>query len=159
MSTTSKPRLRYWRTSKCTLVTSGQVASSTFNSRASAPLRTWRETPCALKITVADGGTSAQVVHEHRAAFSQALHHHAVMHDFVAHIDRRAVFFQRAFNDFYRAVDAGAKTPRVGEQDLHSRNYTRKGARGRTKLSKMTPPAPMVIAESARLNAGKYQWR
>jgi hypothetical protein len=31
------------------------------------------------------------------------------MHDFVAHIDRRSVFLESAFDDLDRSFDAGAK--------------------------------------------------
>ena len=44
----------------CTLVTSGQVASNTLKPRAAASLRTACDTPCALKTSVAPGGTSAR---------------------------------------------------------------------------------------------------
>jgi len=37
--------------------------------------------------------------------------------DFVAHVDRRAEFFQRALDDGDGAVDAGAETARVGEKN------------------------------------------
>src|SRR5215467_1829731 len=45
--------------SRCTLVTSGQVASMTRNPRRRASWRTAGETPCALKMTVASSGTSS----------------------------------------------------------------------------------------------------
>jgi hypothetical protein len=32
------------------------------------------------------------------------------VHDFVVHVDRRAIRFQRKFNDIYRADDTGAKS-------------------------------------------------
>src|SRR5215469_1812696 len=44
--------------SKCTLVTSGQVASMTWSPRPFASWRTAGDTPWALKITVASSGTS-----------------------------------------------------------------------------------------------------
>jgi hypothetical protein len=37
--------------------------------------------------------------------------------DFVAHVDRRAEFFQRALDDGDGAVDAGTEAARVGEKD------------------------------------------
>src|SRR5712692_2677209 len=45
--------------SRCTLVTSGQVASITRSPRRRASWRTAGETPCALKMTVASSGTSS----------------------------------------------------------------------------------------------------
>src|SRR5690606_226417 len=44
----------------------------------------------------------------------------AVVHDLVAHVDRRAEGLQRALDDLDRAIDAGTETTRVGEQDLHA---------------------------------------
>ena len=54
-------------------------------------------------------GDLAQFVDEHCAAFTQALHHEAVVHDLVAHVDRRAEGIERALDDLDRAVDAAQK--------------------------------------------------
>jgi len=45
----------------------------------------------------------------------EALHHVAVMDNFMAHIDRRAVFGERQFDDLDRPVDAGAEAARGRE--------------------------------------------
>ena len=50
---------------------------------------------------------------EHRPLFFQILHHETVMYHLVAHINRRPMHSQRPFDDFDRAVDAGAKTAGV----------------------------------------------
>ena len=42
------------------------------------------------------------------AAAAKLVDNVAVVHDFLAHVDRRAVRFQRKFNDIYRADDTGA---------------------------------------------------
>ena len=42
-----------------------------------------------------------------------------VVHDLVAHIDRRTVFLQRALDDLDRAHDAGAEAAGLGQNDLH----------------------------------------
>src|SRR5262245_57055633 len=47
----------------------------------------------------------------------EALHHIAVMDDFMAHIDGRAVFGERKLDDLDRAVHAGAKTAGRGQID------------------------------------------
>jgi hypothetical protein len=41
------------------------------------------------------------------------------MDDFVANIDWRTELFERALNDGDGALDAGAETTRIGEDDLH----------------------------------------
>jgi hypothetical protein len=43
------------------------------------------------------------------------------MDDFVAHIDRRAIFFDRALDDDDCAVDACAKAARGGDQQVEQR--------------------------------------
>ena len=51
----------------------------------------------------------------------QPLDHDAVMDDFVADIDRRAIFRQGQFDDPNRPFHAGAKPARGGEQQLEMR--------------------------------------
>ena len=112
--------LAQWRaTSICTLVTSGQVASNTAGRARAASSRTACETPCALKITVAPSGTSASSSTNTAPRGAQVFHHVAVVHDLVAHVDRRAERLQRALDDLDGAVDAGAETAGIGQQDLH----------------------------------------
>jgi len=57
-------------------------------------------------------GAVVQFLDKDRALVSQAVDHEFVMHDFVAHIDRRAPFFQGHFHDLDGAVHAGAKAAR-----------------------------------------------
>jgi hypothetical protein len=47
------------------------------------------------------------------------------VHDLVAHIDRRAVFLQRAFDDLDGADNAGAETAGLGEDNFHRQNTSR----------------------------------
>jgi len=63
-------------------------------------------------------GTLLQLLDEHRPYRAQAVDHMAVVHDLVAHIDRRAVLLDRPFDDLDRAVDPGAKTAGTGKQDF-----------------------------------------
>ena len=66
-----------------------------------------------------------QLLDEHRAEVLQALDHIAVVHDLVAHIDRRAVFLQRQHDDLDRAVDAGAEAAGLAEPDRQRRLWRR----------------------------------
>jgi hypothetical protein len=43
------------------------------------------------------------------------------VHDFVAHVDRRAESFQRALDNGDGALDTGTETAGIGEKDLHDR--------------------------------------
>ncbi|MCY1177922.1 hypothetical protein D9M73_182480 [compost metagenome] len=60
-----------------------------------------------------------QLFDEDGATITQVFHHELVVHDFVAHVDRRAEHVQRAVDDLDRAVNAGAEAAGVGEFDLH----------------------------------------
>ncbi len=60
-----------------------------------------------------------EVLDKARALGLQALHHVLVVHDLVAHIDRRPEFLQRPFDDLDGAHDAGAETTRLGENHFH----------------------------------------
>ncbi len=56
------------------------------------------------------------VVDEDRAGLGQRLHHVAVVHDLVPHVDRGAVLLQRPLDGFDGAVHAGAVAARLGQQ-------------------------------------------
>ena len=60
-----------------------------------------------------------QIVDEMRALGPETLDHVAVVHDLVAHIDRRPVFVQRALDNVDGALDSGAETPRLGKNHPH----------------------------------------
>ena len=60
-------------------------------------------------------GAVVQVLDEHRALGAQPIHHEPVVHDFMAHIDRRAPFLQRHLDDLDRPVDPGAESARGGQ--------------------------------------------
>ncbi len=64
-------------------------------------------------------GHIVEFVDENRAARTQALDDETVVHDLMAHVNRRAERFERAFDDLDGAIYAGAKTTRVGEYDFH----------------------------------------
>src|SRR5205085_3881789 len=60
-----------------------------------------------------------KLLDKHRALLPEALDDVLVVHDLVAHIDRRAVLLERALDDLDGAHDAGAEATRLGENDLH----------------------------------------
>ena len=62
-------------------------------------------------------GDLVEFVDEYRAQLAQPVDDEAVMDDFVADIDRRAEPLERELDDLDRAVDAGAKAARRGDQD------------------------------------------
>ena len=96
-----------------------------------------------------------ELVDEDRALALEVLDNGPVVHDFVAHIDRRAELRQCLLDDRDRAIDACAKTTRIGEQQVHQSVLTCEGCRRCHRLSTISSPAPTVIALSATLNAGK----
>ena len=59
-----------------------------------------------------------QVLDEDRALGLQVVDDIGVVHDLVAHVDRRAELRQRALDDLDRTVDAGAEAARLGQHDL-----------------------------------------
>ena len=67
----------------------------------------------------AAGRNLGELVDEHRALRLQVVDDELVVHDLVAHVDRRAELRERLLDDRDRAVDAGAEAARVREQDVH----------------------------------------
>ena len=67
---------------------------------------------------VGAGRDFAQLLDEYRALGAQALDHVAVVHDFVADIDRGAVKLEQPLHRFDGAHDAGAKAERRAQQHL-----------------------------------------
>ena len=55
-----------------------------------------------------------ELFHEDRAAFTQGFYYKAVVHHFMANVNRRAEDIQRAVDDINRAVDTRTKPARVG---------------------------------------------
>ncbi len=97
-----------------------------------------------------------EFVHEYCAEPAQPLHHVAVVHHLMTHIDRRTEELDRTLDDVDGAVDAGTETARIGEQHLHQVcTWTRPAARVSSHASIRRITAPTVIAESAMLKAGK----
>jgi hypothetical protein len=75
-------------------------------------------------MTVAPAGHFGQFLDEYRALGLEVVDDEGVVHDFVAHVDRRAEFFQRALDDGDGAVDAGAEAARIGKQDGGRHGYS-----------------------------------
>ena len=140
----------------CTLVTSGQVASNTLSVRWRASVLDRARDAVRGEDDRAAAGHLVELVDEHRAQAAQSLDHVAVVHDLVAHVDRRPEQLERTLDDVDRAVDAGAEAARIGEQDLHVRPAAACAARVSRQASRSSTAAPTVMAESATLKAGKY---
>ena len=62
-------------------------------------------------------GAFAQLFDEDGAELPQPIDHMVVMNDLVLHIDGRAIFFDRPFDDLDGPIDSGAEAPRIGEGD------------------------------------------
>jgi hypothetical protein len=93
-----------------------------------------------------------QFLDEDRPQGAQPVHDEAVVHDLVAHVDRRAEQRDRALDDADGAIDAGAEAARIREQDLHAAPLRRRPSSSESITRKA---APTVMALSATLNAGK----
>ena len=111
----------------------------------------------------AAGRNLVELLDEHGAFRLQIVDDELVVHDFVAHVDRRAELRERLLDDGDGAVDAGAEAARIGEDARPS--VTPSGRLGADrcapwrKLSRISSAAPTVIALSATLNAGHDQPR
>ena len=106
-------------------------------------------------------GHLVEFLDEDRAALLEVFDHEPVVHDFVAHVDRRAQRFERALDDLDGAIDAGAEAAGIGEDDVHAANYPPFPVtacclrRPSNRPNSAMPTAPATIAESAMLNAGQ----
>ena len=98
----------------------------------------------------------SEILDKHGTQAAQALDDVEVMHDLMTHIDRRTEQFERALHDIDGAIDASAETARIGEQDLHQ--VLRAARRLSSNASRSRSAAPIVIEESATLNAGNSAW-
>ena len=74
-------------------------------------------------------GHVVQLVHEYDAAGLEPLHDVAVVYDFLADVDGRAVDLQRQIHDSYGAIHTRTKPPRIRQHESH-----------RTPISCGTPP-------------------
>jgi hypothetical protein len=99
------------------LVTSGQVASNTLKPRATASSCTALLTPWAENTSVAPGGTSARSFDEDRALGLEVVDHEGVVHDLVAHVDRRAELRSARSTISMARSTPGAKAARLGQHD------------------------------------------
>ena len=64
------------------------------------------------------GDRVVELLDEHGAAVAELLDDVLVVHDLLAHVDRRAVQLERALDRLHGPVDAGAVAARRGEQQL-----------------------------------------
>ena len=74
---------------------------------------------------MAPAGISLQLVDEDRAFGAQIVDDIGVVHDLMAHVDRRAVHCERALDDLDRPIDAGTETARLREHDFHRFRWVR----------------------------------
>src|SRR3546814_16339838 len=66
-----------------------------------------------------------QFLDENRALILQTFDHEAIVNDLVPYINRRAIAFQRQFDDADRTVDTGAKPARRRDQQVDPGAYGR----------------------------------
>ena len=78
-------------------------------------------TPCAENTTGRSSGTSSSSSTNTAPESAQPVDDEAIVDDLVADIDRRAVPLERQLDDLDRAVDAGAKPARRGDQHVQRR--------------------------------------
>ena len=99
-------------------MTSGQVALRTGSWRC----RLLLDTP-GDAVGAEDGDSVrrdlGEILDKMRALGLEAFDHVLVVHDLMAHIDRRAVLLQGALDDLDGADHAGAKAARLSKYDLH----------------------------------------
>ena len=60
-------------------------------------------------------GHFVRLVDEYRSGLGQGLHDMPVVHDLVAHVHRRAMLLQCAFDGLDGAIDSGAVPPRLSQ--------------------------------------------
>ena len=101
----------------CTLVTSGQTASTTAPPRARAASTTSGAEPWALSISGAPGGHVGHVVDEDDALGTEALDHVPVVDDLVVAVHRRLEDPHHPGQGLDRLLDAGAEPPWLGQHD------------------------------------------
>ena len=74
-----------------------------------------------------DGGTIGNLIQlfdKDGAFFYQVIDHVTIVHDFMAYVDGRRKYFQRAFHDIDGAVDAGAEAAWICKIDIHKTSLT-----------------------------------
>ena len=101
------------------MVTSGQVASIARSFRSRATRRISGDTPWAENRSVAPSGTSVSSLTNGHAALAEVAHDVLVVHDLVVDVDRRPERPERKLQRLDRHVDAGTKTTRARQENLH----------------------------------------
>ena len=71
-------------------------------------------------------GHFGEVFDENRAFLDQRFEHEAVVHDLMAHVERTAIGAERATHGLDRAVDAGAKAARLGQDYFFDVMFTQR---------------------------------
>ena len=81
--------------------------------------RTALDTPCALKMSVEPAGTSARSSMKIAPFRAGRRRRTLLVHDFMPHVDRLRRTSRAPLDDGDRALDAGAETAGIGEDDFH----------------------------------------
>src|SRR6266480_2257596 len=102
-------------TSRCTLVTRGQVASMCGKRRRSASDLTDFATPCAENTTGAPSGTSSSFLYKDRSLGGKTGDDPRVVHDLMPNENRRAKPVEALFDGFNRAFHPSAKSAWAGQ--------------------------------------------
>ena len=82
----------------------------------------------------------AEFIDEERAAGLQVLHHMTVVHNLLAHIDRRSVGLQGLFDGDHGPVDPSTVSARCSDHDSSLRHCPRLGARRLASALGCVPP-------------------
>ena len=102
------------------MVTSGQVASIARSFRSRATRRISGDTPWAENSSVAPSGTSARSSTNVTPRSRKWLDDVLVVDDLVVDVDRRAERPERQLQRLDRHVDAGTKSTRTRQENLHA---------------------------------------
>ena len=116
MSRISKSSRAKRTASRCTLVTSGQVASIACRSRSAAAWTTAGDTPWALKTMCEPSGTSSTSSTKIAPLLLEGGDDVDVVHDLLAHVDGCAVVLEGLLDGDHRPVDARAVAARGRQQ-------------------------------------------
>ena len=131
ISRISRPRRKWISASRCTFVTSGQVASIAMMCWPRLLLHGARHAVGGEHHRRVAVGDFAQLLDEDRALGLEALDHVAVVDDLVADVDRRPVKRERPLDGVDGAHDAGAEAARRAQDDFQGRfGVRRKSAHG-----------------------------
>ena len=97
-------------------------------------------------------GDLVEFINEYGTIAGQPVDHEPVVYYFVPHVNGCAKQLQGPFDNFDSTVDTGAKSPRIGQENIHHASFLLRRLTSKTSSSNRI--TPQVMAESATLNAG-----